>query len=292
MNESETEICQVRELFDEIMEGTLAGVGAPVVSVLFPEYLPPVVVARDAREWIDRAALAIRSCADTGDTMLVSAYYEDHCDTTQCCVVFSFQRQRPGQHDGFTVENSWLEEIGMIAGNLLGRSVDLTLTSGHDCLNFDFRFPVYHSSAKIVRHQDTILLVEDDAFVRTATREVLEIAGHRVLDAATAEEALVVFADHRQSIGLVISDITMPGKNGKALAARLHTSSAKLPVLLMSGYSNPAVENPANGIYYLAKPFSSESLMQAVDRSLQARMQIAPALAGEAITRASAIEFC
>jgi DNA-binding NtrC family response regulator len=111
--------------------------------------------------------------------------------------------------------------------------------------------------------------VEDDVIVRSVTREVLETGGHRVLEAQDAETALRMFGRNRRAIGLVISDVTLPGRSGIELASRLHGSAPTTPILLMSGYSTPVRENSGRKLFFLEKPYNSEVLMRAVTRCLQ-----------------------
>jgi CheY-like chemotaxis protein len=63
--------------------------------------------------------------------------------------------------------------------------------------------------------------VEDELEVREVTRAVLEHAGYRVLESNGAEEALCLGSEHRGRIGLLLSDVVMPGMNGPELAQRL-----------------------------------------------------------------------
>src|SRR5579863_6375946 len=68
---------------------------------------------------------------------------------------------------------------------------------------------------------ETILFVEDEAFVREVTCEVLRSAGYRVLTAKNAGEAQKIYDEEGAAIDLLLTDIVMPGETGRALAARL-----------------------------------------------------------------------
>jgi CheY-like chemotaxis protein len=268
--EGETRIWQARELFDEIKSSGLGDFNPRALTVNFPGYLPPLVVAADAKAAMIRALQTIRDSANGQDRMLVTAYYEDHRDPGICCVVLSVQLQRPGLEESFWVENAWLEQMGEVSQILLECSVDLSLASADSWFNFDFRIPVYRSGTKARHHRDAVLIVEDDDFVRNSTREVLEMAGHRVLVAASSEEAWEVFDRNRSSILLVITDMTLPGASGKDLVRRLRATELRLPVLLMSGYASVAAEDVSQGIHFLAKPYNAEALIIAVRTCLQA----------------------
>jgi response regulator RpfG family c-di-GMP phosphodiesterase len=81
----------------------------------------------------------------------------------------------------------------------------------------------------------TILLVEDEEFVRQVTSEVLQSAGYHVLQAREAIEATVAFRRHRQDVRLLITDVVMPGQNGRDLACELRSGCPDLKTLFISG---------------------------------------------------------
>ena len=84
----------------------------------------------------------------------------------------------------------------------------------------------------------TILLVEDESVVRDVTRQVLEYAGYRVLESDGPEEALRLGHEHRGRIGLLLSDVVMPGMTGPELALRLQRLQPGLITVFMSGYAD------------------------------------------------------
>jgi CheY-like chemotaxis protein len=121
---------------------------------------------------------------------------------------------------------------------------------------------------------ETILLVEDEAFVRDVTREVLTSAGYKVLIAKNAAEAAHIHDRCAGQLDLLLSDIILPGENGRALARRLKQKNPELRVLLVTGYAeymNPgeAAHHPEN---CLAKPFSAGTLLQGVRQVLDGEM--------------------
>jgi CheY-like chemotaxis protein len=113
---------------------------------------------------------------------------------------------------------------------------------------------------------ETILLVEDEEFVRTATAEVLESAGYRVVTAGTAEQALVAYRSCCWPVDLLLADIVMPGMNGRELAIELEKFYPRTRILLMSGYAEQLAcwESSACGKQCLAKPFSILMLLRRV----------------------------
>ena len=118
----------------------------------------------------------------------------------------------------------------------------------------------------------TILLVEDEDPLRAVVARMLAQAGYRVLDARTAKEAFELFDQHKDDIALVLTDVIMPDMNGPVLAQRLVEIRPALRVLFVSGYTEelPVLHPPGNKSQFLAKPFSSVTLLNAVAELLEA----------------------
>lgn len=117
---------------------------------------------------------------------------------------------------------------------------------------------------------ETILLVEDETFVRRVAAEVLESAGYRVVIASTATEALQACRACSEPVDLLIADVVLPGMSGRALATHVETLHSRARILLMSGYPEQLVlcELSAMNRKYLAKPFSAQSLLTKVRETL------------------------
>jgi two-component system cell cycle sensor histidine kinase/response regulator CckA len=119
---------------------------------------------------------------------------------------------------------------------------------------------------------DVVLVVEDEASVRAFCCTVLRRFGYHVLEAAGPVEALDTLKQSK--IGLVLTDITMPGMTGKEMVRRIDRSQLPdLKVLYMSGYS----ENIEPGADFLEKPFTSADLLKRVRAALETN---SPAEAG------------
>src|SRR5271157_5107753 len=88
----------------------------------------------------------------------------------------------------------------------------------------------------------TILLVEDEPFVREATCGILQNAGFEVLPAEDAQDALAVYEACKREIDLVMTDMVLPGRTGQELGQDLRQRSPGIVVLVTSGYSNPGYE--------------------------------------------------
>jgi two-component system cell cycle sensor histidine kinase/response regulator CckA len=108
-----------------------------------------------------------------------------------------------------------------------------------------------------------VLVVEDEAAVRLFCCTVLRRFGYQVLEAAGPVEALYTL--QQSPVGLVITDITMPGMNGREMVQRIDREQQRdLKVLYMSGYT----ENVEPGIDFLEKPFTSADLLKRVRAAL------------------------
>ena len=122
------------------------------------------------------------------------------------------------------------------------------------------------------RGAGTILLVEDDAGVRALAKEMVEVAGYTVLDAASPQAALDL-AGTAGPIDLLLTDVVMPGMNGRALAEQLTRRRPGLRVLFMSGYSADVISRQGlvdPTVTLVQKPFTPVALLRAVHAALQA----------------------
>ena len=114
----------------------------------------------------------------------------------------------------------------------------------------------------------TILVVEDDAIVRMLIVDVLEELEFRVLEAADAEEALVIVNTASQVIDLMMTDVGLPDMDGKQLAGKVRELRPSLPILFASGYAEN-IDVPV-GMPVIAKPFSTDQLRDKVKSMLPA----------------------
>ena len=117
------------------------------------------------------------------------------------------------------------------------------------------------------RGRGTILLVEDEAFLREVTCEILESAGYRVLKTRNATEAASAFYQYKTIVKLLLTDVVLPGQNGRDLANDLRSVCRELKVIFISGYPENAVTRNGiqeDGMFYLPKPYSLQSLTRKV----------------------------
>jgi len=110
-----------------------------------------------------------------------------------------------------------------------------------------------------------ILLVDDEPTLRRIVRLVLEKAGFRVIDAADGAEALVRFDECAAEIGLVVTDLSMPGLSGRELTQRLKARVPTLKVLLISGDPD---DSESESERWIEKPFELSVLADKVRRML------------------------
>jgi two-component system cell cycle sensor histidine kinase/response regulator CckA len=120
----------------------------------------------------------------------------------------------------------------------------------------------------------TILFVEDEVFVREVTCEVLRAAGYRVLPAKNAVEAVCAYDACRGEVELLLTDVVLPGETGRALAGKLRRENPDLKVLLVSGYAEQMGRHEAKDQDCLAKPFSTEVLLQRVRQLLETKASL------------------
>jgi two-component system cell cycle sensor histidine kinase/response regulator CckA len=127
--------------------------------------------------------------------------------------------------------------------------------------------------AEIKPGHETILVVEDENDVRELACEFLTMTGYSVLRARHGIEAIDLLRRHPGKIDLVLSDVVMPKMGGSELAARLPSLRPGTRILLMSGYSEYAVESQRQdrpSHLMLSKPFSRSSLIEKIREALAA----------------------
>jgi len=118
-----------------------------------------------------------------------------------------------------------------------------------------------------IRGSETVLLVEDAEALRKLANMFLRDSGYRVLTAADGTEALEVARSHSGPIHLLLTDVVMPGINGRVLGERLAPLQPGMKVLYMSGYTDSFIAGHGvleAGTHLLHKPFTQETLARKV----------------------------
>ena len=110
---------------------------------------------------------------------------------------------------------------------------------------------------------ETLLVVEDDVFVRQVILTILGGLGYTVLEAGEADHALRLAREYGDRIALMLTDVIIPGKNSKELAAEISGICPHLRILFMSGYTDDTIVHQGvldPGVAFIRKPFSQRDL--------------------------------
>jgi two-component system, cell cycle sensor histidine kinase and response regulator CckA len=146
---------------------------------------------------------------------------------------------------------------------------------------FRIYFPIVHSpadempvkdgSVEVPGGRETILLVEDERFVRDLAIRTLTRLGYQVMHAVTAEDALALARSRQDPVHLLLTDVVLPGMNGRQLAAELAACHPEARVLFSSGYTRDIIAQHGvleDGISFLAKPYAMGELARRVRSAL------------------------
>jgi len=123
---------------------------------------------------------------------------------------------------------------------------------------------VEEGSPPELRGTEKVLLVEDEEKVRCLTESILRRSGYRIVSAANAEQALNLSKTELEDARVLITDVVMPGMNGRVLAGKLKEAFPRLKVLFLSGYSADVTGAELSGdrsAELLQKPFSPADLL-------------------------------
>jgi CheY-like chemotaxis protein len=118
---------------------------------------------------------------------------------------------------------------------------------------------------------ETVLLVEDEPALRALTKRVLSSAGYTVIDAGNGDEALAALAAFEGPVDLMLTDVVMPGMNGRDLATRVIALRPAIKVLFASGYTDDAIFRHGvldDGSRFISKPYAPAELRRKVREAL------------------------
>jgi CheY-like chemotaxis protein len=133
-------------------------------------------------------------------------------------------------------------------------------------------------------HGEAVLVVEDEPAILAIARQVLDTLGYRALAASSPAEALAAADRHGGKIDVLLTDVIMPGMNGRELYERLAAARPALRCLYMSGYTADVIADRGvlePDVQFIAKPFSTSdlalTLRDVLDRPGPPRREQAPA---------------
>ena len=145
---------------------------------------------------------------------------------------------------------------------------------------FEIYVPVAHESAAETSHSapapvaangvGTVLLVEDEESLRTLTRSILEQGGYTVIEAGNGLEAVELAEKYRGTIHTLLTDMVMPGMNGRTVAEKIVRLHPEARIAYMSGYTgfSSSEEANLNGVI-ISKPFTRNQLLQKLSEALE-----------------------
>ena len=167
---------------------------------------------------------------------------------------------------GFAHQSGGQVRIHSLPGE--GTSVKIYLPATSDMIMPD-------EGAKAIVEYDgrgrTVLLVEDDDSVRLLVSEVLSELRYDTLEAGSADEALPILTSH-QRIDLLVSDVGLPGMNGRQLAELARKQRPDLPILFVTGYAENAAMRAGflgTNMSMITKPFSIDTLAAKIDEMIR-----------------------
>jgi PAS domain S-box-containing protein len=129
------------------------------------------------------------------------------------------------------------------------------------------------SDGGAVGGSETVLLVDDDPALRTMARDVLRGSGYTVIDAPDGDAAFKAFVAHRGPVDLLLTDVGLPGADGRTVAEFMRELSPDTRVLYVSGHSDEALAEKgivAASVPFLRKPFLPGALLRRVRDTLDA----------------------
>ncbi|HVW20602.1 MAG TPA: response regulator [Opitutaceae bacterium] len=122
---------------------------------------------------------------------------------------------------------------------------------------------------------ETVLLIEDEEGVRKIVRALLESRGYKVIAASDGATGVALYRDHRAEVDVVLTDMMMPGLQGKQVVASLREINPVVKIVVMSGVlgDSDGLEEQPGQLTFLQKPMTADQLLKAFRRVLPERPQ-------------------
>lgn len=194
---------------------------------------------------------------------------------------FTTKEKGKGTGLGLALAANMIDQIGgdIRVDSTIGAGTTIHLIIPHLTVSVPAAAPIA-SPEPATGGQETILLAEDEDAVRTVATAALERRGYRVLAAPDGETALAISQAFSGTIDLLLTDVVMPGMNGRELAEQLERTRTGLRVLFVSGYTDDAVL--LQGVStdertLLTKPFTAAELTQRVRQALDSAKAVGAA---------------
>ena len=124
-------------------------------------------------------------------------------------------------------------------------------------------------------HGELVLVVEDEPALREVTRRILARGGYRVIVAADGQQAVAAAARSDRHIDVLVTDVVMPGMQGRRVAELVTGHQPGIKVLYMSGYTQGLLGSQGvlePGVHLIEKPFTAEALLLVLRRLLDRRV--------------------
>jgi len=132
-----------------------------------------------------------------------------------------------------------------------------------------------HPASLPMGHGEKILVIDDERAFQEITKAIFTKFGYRVLTASDGTEAVALFAQHKDDIDLVLTDMVMPFLDGPATIKALRRLDPDIRIIAASGMSeHESQAEEMTGTEFLLKPFTTEKLLNAVERSLKSRRKV------------------
>jgi PAS domain S-box-containing protein len=134
--------------------------------------------------------------------------------------------------------------------------------------------PAEHHADEPVGGTELVLVVEDEEALREVTRRILARNGYQVITAASGQEAIRAAAASAAPIGALVTDVIMPGMQGREVADKITELRPGIPVLYMSGYTEGLLGGQGvlePGVHLIEKPFNEASLLRKMRTILSAQ---------------------
>jgi CheY-like chemotaxis protein len=149
-----------------------------------------------------------------------------------------------------------------------GTTFSLYLPLSEDLNLADVKSP---GSTITTNNNETILVVEDEQNLLHICQTMLLDLGYKVLAADTPEAALLLAADHKDGIDLLLTDVVMPGMNGRELQAQMQKSNPGVKCLFMSGYTANVISHHGvleQDVHFIQKPFTFKDISKKITETL------------------------